>query len=150
MKRIPGMKQLEDLLRSSRIVADGFLGNDTRILEEILEADAAEVARLGTTVEAIAGRMEELTGLARKGLGTTVQLGDRLEGSVDDNRGVMICPWPHAGRYTKTVTTIRRIDAGETIAWSDLSIHFIRDHGFFEGRGSHFRLDPTDLVRILF
>lgn len=150
MNRIPGMKRLEDLLRSSRIVAGGFLGDDRRTLEEILEADAAEVSRLGTTFEAIADRMEALTGLARKGLGTTVRLDDRLEGSVNDNRGVMICPWPHAGRYTKTVTTIRRTDTGETIAWSDLSIHFIGDHGFFEGRGSHFRLEPADLIRILF
>jgi len=150
MKRIPGMQKLEEVLRSSRLVADGFMGDDSRILEEILEADAAAVAGLGSTVEEIADRMQELTDLARQGLGTTVKLGDRHEGFVQETRGAMVCPWPHAGKYSKNVTTVRRTDTGETIRWSDLSIHFIRGHGFFEGRGSHFRLEPKDLVRILF
>jgi len=150
MKRIPGMQQLEEVLRSSRLVADGFMGDDPRILEEILDHDAAEMAGLGTTVDAIADRMQELTDLARTGLGTTVKLEDRLEGFVQETRGAMVCPWPHSGSYSKHVTTVRRTDTGETIRWSDLSIHFIRAHGFFEGRGSHFRLEPKDLVRILF
>ncbi len=144
------MQQLEEVLRSSRLVADGFMGDDPRILEEILDHDAAEMAGLGTTVDAIADRMQELTDLARTGLGTTVKLEDRLEGFVQETRGAMVCPWPHSGSYSKHVTTVRRTDTGETIRWSDLSIHFIRAHGFFEGRGSHFRLEPKDLVRILF
>ena len=150
MKRIPGMKQLEEVLRSSSLVAGGFLGKDSRILEEILEADASEVNRLGTTFDAIADRMAELTDRAKKGLGTTVDLGDNLEGTAEENRGVIICPWPHEGRFTKTVTTVRRTDTGESIRWSDLSIHYIKDHGFFEGRGAHFRLEPEALVRVLF
>ena len=35
MKRIPELKKLEATLRSSPLVVGGFLGNDTRILEEI-------------------------------------------------------------------------------------------------------------------
>ena len=45
MKRTPQAKHVEELLRSSRLVAGGFMGHDTRILEEILESDAAVVAR---------------------------------------------------------------------------------------------------------
>ena len=144
------MQQLEEILRSSRFVADGFMDEDPRILEEILEDDAAEVAGLDTTADEIADRMKELTDLARQGLGTTLKLDDRIEGFVQETRGAMVCPWPHSGSYSKNVTTVRRTDTGETIRWSDLSIHFIRAHGFFEGRGSHFRLEPKDLVRILF
>jgi hypothetical protein len=36
------------------------------------------------------------------------------------------------------------------VQWSDLSIHLIGAHGFFEGRGSFFRLEPAELVAILF
>ena len=61
VKRSPEKKRLEEVLRSSRIVAGGFLGSDTRILEEILEADAAEVSQLGTTMEDIAARMRAFT-----------------------------------------------------------------------------------------
>lgn len=150
MKRIPGMERLEEILRSSRLVADGFMGEDPRILEEILEDDASDVAGLGTSADELADRMKELTHLARQGLGTTVKLDNRLEGFVQETRGAMVCPWPHSGSYSKNVTTVRRTDTDETIRWSDLSIHFIRAHGFFEGRGSHFRLEPKDLMRILF
>ena len=144
------MERLEEILRSSRLVADGFMGEDPRILEEILEDDASDVAGLGTSADELADRMKELTHLARQGLGTTVKLDNRLEGFVQETRGAMVCPWPHSGSYSKNVTTVRRTDTDETIRWSDLSIHFIRAHGFFEGRGSHFRLEPKDLMRILF
>ena len=150
MKRSPEMKRLEELLRSSRFVAKGFLGDDPRILEEILEADAAETARMGYTVAEIAARMNELTELARKGLGTAVKLDDKREGVVDENRGQLVCPWPHAGRYAKTITTLQRTDTGESARWTDLCVHFVGSHGFFQGRGSQFRIEPAALVRVIF
>ncbi len=149
MKRSPQMEQLEELLRASRVVSGGFLGRDPRILEEILEADAVELAGLGVTPEELAARMEEITRKARAGLGTPVVIDERREAIADDNRGQIICPWPHAGRYDKTVTTVRRTDTGETIRWSQLSRHFIEEHGFFQGRGSEFRLEPKALVRVI-
>jgi hypothetical protein len=36
------------------------------------------------------------------------------------------------------------------IRWSDLSLHFIEAHGFFQGKGSPFRLEPRGLVEALF
>jgi hypothetical protein len=30
-----------------------------------------------------------------------------------------------------------------------LIVHLIREHGFFEGRESPYRVDPGDLVRVL-
>lgn len=150
MKRSPQMERLEELLRTSRVVSGGFLGKDPRILEEILDADAAELALLGTTPEAVAARMEEITLQARAGLGTPVRMDEKREILADDNRGQIICPWPHAGSYDKTITTVRRTDTGETLRWSELSRHFIQAHGFFQGRGSAFRLEPRALVRVIF
>jgi len=150
MKRTPELQRLEEILRVSRIVSGGFMGNDPRVLEEILDADAAEVSRHGYTTEQIASRMLELTKRAQAGLGTPVKLDEKREGFVDENRGQLVCPWPHAGRYLKTVTNLRRTDTGEIIRWSDLAVHMIGAHGFFQGRGSAFRLEPGDLVQILF
>jgi len=141
---------IEELLRSSRLVAGGFMGNDTRILEEILESDSAVIARLGYSAEEIASRMQELTERAKEGLGTFIRLDEKREGAADENRGQLVCPWPHAGRYGKTVTTIKRTDTGQSLEWSDLCVHFIGAHGFFQGRGSVFRIEPEELVRIIF
>jgi hypothetical protein len=150
MKRSPGMIRLEEVLRSSKIAAGGFLGSDPRPLEEILEADAAELARIGTTAAEIAERMQALTDAAKRGLGTEVRIGDSIEVSASDTRGVMVCPWPHAAGRTKTVTRLRRLDTGRTLVWSDLCIHLIGAHGFFQGRGSPFRLEPAGLAEAIF
>jgi hypothetical protein len=94
--------------------------------------------------------MKEITGKASDGLGTWVKIDAKLEAKTDEARGNLICPWPHQpGMFAKRVTTVRRRDTGEEIHWSDLNIHFIAEHSFFEGKGSSFRLEPGKLVEII-
>jgi hypothetical protein len=150
MKRPPDLKRLDEMLRPSRISAHGFLGRDTRPVEEIIEADAATLARAGRTPQEVASRMREVTQAALAGQETTVRVGDTLDASAFSVRGAMPCPWPHPGRYAKTVTTARRVDSGETVRWSDLNVHMVECHGFFEGIGSPYRVDPEALLRVLF
>ena len=150
MKRSPDVEKLEQVLRSSRLVAGGFLGSDTRTPEEIIQEDTAKAELLGQSVSHIAARMKDITEKAKAGLGTVVNINDRLECRVTDTRGWIPCPWPHPGRYSKAVTHVKRTDTGESIRWSDLSIHMIGEHGFFEGHGSSFRIDPEQLIKIIF
>lgn len=126
------------------------MGTDTRPLWEIIESDAAALAALNYTVYDIADRMRAITAKAQAGLGTAVNVGDNLEAVANDTRGRVPCPWPHPGRFPKTVITLRRIDNDRCIRWSLLNIHLIEAHGFFEGRGAAFRLDPRELIEILF
>ncbi|MBN1671348.1 MAG: hypothetical protein JXR37_09960 [Kiritimatiellae bacterium] len=150
MKKSPQLQKLEETMRGSALAARGFLGNDRRSLPEIIETDLHALARLGYTKEHLASRMQELTDLGRQGLGTAVRVEEHVEVTVDEHRGQIVCPWPHAGRFAKTVTTVRRLDTGEEMRWAELSIHLVAVHGFFQGRGSPFRLDPQRLVRVLF
>jgi hypothetical protein len=69
---------------------------------------------------------------------------------VDEAKGFLVCPWVHPGRFDKRVTTLKNIESGKTIRWSDLNIHLIARHGFFEGIGSAFRLEPAEFVRLIF
>ncbi|MFW6154580.1 MAG: hypothetical protein ACOC95_05130 [Planctomycetota bacterium] len=149
MKRPPNMQKLDDLLRSGQLVAGGFLGSDTRPVEEIIEADAATLEQLGVHPAELGRRMAELTREARAGLGSFVDAGDHLEVACDDNRGVIVCPWGDGTRHYKSVTTARRTDTGRTVRWSDLSAHLIARHGFFQGKGSPFRIEPRDLVEVI-
>ena len=150
MKRSPEMQRLEEILRSSKFAMGGFLGPDTRPLEEIVEADTAAVAKSGRTLSEIASRMRDITTAARLGQETAVKIDENLEAVTTATRGLIPCPWPHAERFPKTVTTLTRTDTGKSIRWSDLSIHMIEAHGFFEGRGTAFRIEPRDLIDILF
>ena len=144
------MKKLEEVLRSGRIVHDGFLGNDSRSLAEIIEADLAMVDRLGQTCESIAQRMLELTEAARPRFGSWTEPQEHIRVRCEDFKGSIICPWPHAGRYLKRITTVHRLDLDKSIQWTDLNMHMIAEHGFFEGKGSFFRLEPEQLTKVIF
>jgi hypothetical protein len=150
MKESPQSKKLETVLKSSKIVDGGFLGNDNRSVSEIIDADKNELSRLGFTDEQVAERMQEITNTAKTGLETWVQIDDNLEARTDEARGFLPCPWPHAGRFVKRITIARLIETNETIQWSDLNIHLIGRHSFFQGKGSHFRIEPKELVKMIF
>jgi hypothetical protein len=94
--------------------------------------------------------MRTLTNTARAALGNWVEAEGKYRLRSEEWKGMLICPWPHPGRFEKRLTACRRLDTGEEIVWSDLNIHLIEAHGFFEGKGSPFRLEPETLVRILF
>lgn len=149
MKRSPEMQRLDDVLRASKIVAGGFLGTDRRLVEEIIESDAAELARLGRSAAEVAEGMRRVTALAETGLGSWVRAGANLEATASDTRGVVPCPWPHPGLFPKTVVTVRHLGTGKTVRWSILNIHLIEAHGFFEGKGSPFRVDVQDVLRMI-
>ncbi|AQT69486.1 hypothetical protein STSP2_02677 [Anaerohalosphaera lusitana] len=150
MKKSPDMEKLESVLRSSKLVAGGFLGDDPRDLTEILDTDAAAVEHHNKTHKQIAKRMRELTeaGIAR--LGMLAEVEGELEVMVDEAKGILVCPWPHSGRFAKRITAVRNKRTGQTIQWSDLNIHLIEEHGFYEGKGSAWRLEPDELIRVVF
>jgi hypothetical protein len=83
-------------------------------------------------------------------MGSPVIVEEKLEVTVEEHKGMNVCPWPHRGGYRKRITTVRRLDSGKTLRWTDLGIHMIWRHGFFEGRGSHYRLEPGELIAAIF
>jgi hypothetical protein len=150
MKKSPQTQQLEDMLHSSQIVSGGFYGDDPRDLSEIIDRDDAEVAALGTTLGELAVKMRAITAEATRGLGLWVDLPGGKRAKIDEAKGQLICPWPDDEfRCNKRVTTLENETTGETVFWTDLSIHLIEAHGFFEGRGSVFRIEPGHLIRLL-
>jgi hypothetical protein len=136
VKESPESKKLEEVLRSSKLVAGGFMGRDTRSVSEVISADASQLSRLGYSIEETAKRMQEITDVATKALGNWIDIDEKLRAMVEEAKGLHICPWPHPGGYDKRVTTVELKETGETIFWSDLNIHLIAEHGFFEGKSS--------------
>jgi hypothetical protein len=150
MKESPQTRNLEHILRSSKMAAGGFMGCDSRTVAEIIDADAFEVSKSGYTTQQLSTRMQEITDAATRGLGTWIEIDARHQAMVEEARGSIACPWPHLRRFVKRVTTVKHFDSGQTIRWTDLNIHLIAEHGFFEGRGSAFRVEPDKLVKVIF
>ena len=149
MKESPKTQKLEQMLKSSTIVAGGFMGTDTRDVNRIIDADLAVLAGFGITAERLAQRMRMITKKAEPGLATWVKIDDNLRAMTIGAKGALTCPWPHPGRFNKTVTTAEKIDSDKNVRWSDLSIHLIAEHGFFQGKGSTFRLEPDKLIKVI-
>lgn len=150
MKESPQNKKLEEMLRSSKLVAGGFLGEDTRSISEIIDNDISDITGSGYTTEQIAERMREITNKAVLFLGNWIEIDKKRLAKVEEAKGSLVCPWPHPGRFAKRVTTVKLIETGNTIIYTDLNIHFIETHSFFEGRGATFRLEPKKLIKIIF
>ena len=150
MKKSPRLEKLEEMMRSSKIVSGGFLGQDMRSLPDIIDADAAAVAKTGYTLKEISDRMMALTEIARPLLGNWIKIGQTLEVCAEDYRCYIICPWPHPAKFLKGVVSARNTVTGKTVRWTFLSIHLIGEHGFFEGKGSEFRIEPQELVDVIF
>ena len=111
----------------------------------------AEKAAPGTTssFRAIARAMKRFRKEGEKGLGEFIPLEPHFEVRVDGARGKLPCPFEHPGLFRKMNTTVKNLELNREIIYSDLNIHMIEAHGFYEGRGSFFRTDPKDLVDIL-
>lgn len=150
MKESPQSKHLEEILKLSNLVAGGFMGDDNRSVSEIIESDTARVEKLGYSLKQVAEKMRQITNKGIAALGSSVDFDEHLEVIVDEAKGQIVCPWPHPGRYDKRVTTVEDKNSGKVVRWSDLNIHLITEHGFFEGKGSAFRVEPEKLVKIIF
>jgi hypothetical protein len=149
MKQTPQMKAIQEAMRPGAIARDGFLGSDTRAPGDIIEADAAAVRRLGLTHGGIARRMRELEAAGGKGLGRPTHVPPHFEVTVDSVRGKLPCPFGHQGMYGKTTVTVKNLATSRQIMYTDLGIHMIEEHGFYEGIGAAFRCDPSELAAVL-
>lgn len=149
MKQTEQLRKAQERMGPGIITRDGFLGADGRSLVDILTGDEAAVNRLGATHGDIADRMIGLRDAGAGGLGEFLDVPPHFEVRVDSVRGKLPCPFGDPGIFPKTNTTVRNTRLGREITYTDLHIHMIGSHGFYEGRGSPYRLEPADLAEIL-
>lgn len=147
MRQTPELQRIQELMKPGIISEEGFLGEDIRNLADILADDELQVLALGFTHVEIANAMEKLTDIGRETFGNPVLVDGFLRVTVDSSKGKIVSPF--GGLHDKENTEIVNTKTDETINWTTLSIHLIRDHGFYQGKGSFFRVDPNKVVRIL-
>lgn len=149
MKQTVQLQRIQERMRPGVITRDGFLGDDRRNLVDILVSDDAEVKRLGVSHPKVAERMIELRDAGMRGLGEYIEVEPHFEVRVDTVRGKLPCPFGDPGIFPKTNVSVRNLASGREILYTDLHIHMILAHGFYEGKGSPLRLEPRELVEVL-
>jgi hypothetical protein len=149
MKQTPQEKHIYDNFLPGRITKEGFLGDDARHIHEIIEEDLHALTRIGVTKEQVADRLQYFIEEGKKGLETPVTVGDFVT-HVIWRRGMLPSPFGDPKRlYHKIVATVTNTKRNRELRYTQLNVHMIRDHGFFEGKGSVFRLEPEEVVAIL-
>lgn len=141
--------RIQAQMRPGVTTRDGMLGEDRRKVRDILDADDAVVKRLGLTHVGIAAHMRMLRNAGAAGLGQAIDVSDHFEVRVDSVRGKMPCPFLHEGLFPKEVVEVLNRRSGERVTFTELNMHMIEAHGFYEGVGSPFRQDPETLARVL-
>ncbi|NLN47383.1 MAG: hypothetical protein GX153_12595 [Clostridiaceae bacterium] len=149
MKESPKQRDLRSSLEPGTLSGEGFLGTDKRSPAEIIQKDQETVESLGLTHAVIARRMRDLTEAGKAGLGRPVVVDGALEVTVEDARGAIACPFKDRAFTAKQVTEVVHTKTGQSLRWSDLNIHLIEAHGFYEGEGAPFRIDPATLIRLI-
>ncbi len=149
MKQSVQLARIQEQMKPGVITLDGFLGTDERNLIDILVEDDGVVRRSGRTHQDISARMQYFRDAGLDGLGEFMSLDDHFEVRVDSVRGKLPSPFGGPGMYEKINTTVRNTVLGREITYTDMHIHFVRDHGFYEGHGSAYRIEPEDLIMIL-
>jgi hypothetical protein len=149
MKMNPELKLAQDNMQPGVIALQGFLGDDKRDLSQIIDEDNQLVKNLETTHLKIAERMKFLREQGEKGLGEFIDYDNHFQIRVDSVRGKMRCPFEDPGLIPKYNTTVKNLTLNREVTYTDMNIHFIETHGFYQGEGSLFRSSPDDLVEIL-
>ncbi len=150
MKLNPTDKIIQDKMKAGILTADGFLGNDKRNFRDIIAEDMKIVNTFERSLEEIAIRMQYLMEKSFLSYDSSIIVDKYYEVEYTSYRGVLLSPFPKAGRFGKATIKVTNLKNQKSVVWTPLHVHFIRDYGFFEGKGSKFRIEPELLYKAIF
>lgn len=153
------LDELERRMRPGGWSQEGFLLQEQSLVH-VMAADAAAIRQLGVTAEEIADSLERLLERGAHGNRFRPAHIEHFRVRIIRSHKMRTCPWApkefewcRIGRGVKYLTTedfeITNTRLGESLSGTTLCIHLIRDHSFFGGPGTLYRIDPEKAVRIL-
>jgi len=148
MKQTPKEKKLFENFLPGKLTKEGFLGDDTRHIHDIIQADAKVLVQYQMKKETIARELKKLIHIGKQGLESEVETDDYAI-LVQWDRGMIACPFGEPGLHPKLIAKVKDKGSGVTIRYSQLCVHLVQHHGFFGGKGSAFRVDPEIVCPML-
>lgn len=152
MKMSPEYTKAQANMQPGVITSDGFLGDDSRNIVDIIEHDEEEFSRLGLDFEAVTTKLRELLDAGRKGLGEPVTVAGSWIVTTSEARGHLASPFED-GIFRKVNAQIQHapggVANGHELLVSDLSLHLIEKYHFLQGRGAPFRIEPETIKSVL-
>jgi hypothetical protein len=149
MKRSPAEEELIQSLGPSKFSANGFLGHDSRPVDEIISADQRKLDRLGISIKTLVDSLKAVYQKAQQAHGAEIQIKPGVFVVFYESRGRVPSPFKTDGVFEKGEAVAREKETGQQIIITQLGIALIERHYFFQGLGSRYRMDPEVAVRLL-
>jgi hypothetical protein len=154
----PELSEVERRMQPGAWYPHGFLQKDSS-LAEVLANDARTLADLGVTAEQVGQRLAELLESGSESDWSRPAQAGEYKVEIRRRRGFITCPWApdefepctigNLSRPTANEFLLQRRNSQQRLEGLELSVHLIRDHAFFGGPGTRFRIEPERAVAIL-
>lgn len=149
MKPNPAEKTVHERMQPGALSLEGFLGSDERSLEEIIAADAGEIAEAGFTNEQLGAFLEALHAAADAAWESRVPAcNGKTTVRVEETLGQIPCPFACGEHCHKATIQVNDPKGNRLLSFTPLDAHLIRKHGFFQGKGSPYRIEPAFLIEL--
>jgi hypothetical protein len=149
MKRTPEQDALLSRLGASKFSGEGFLGTDHRPVEDIIADDMRTLEHLDVSLEDLAAALHDAYEKTRHNLGAQTEIRPGINGVFYESMGRIPSPFRGDGVFEKGEAVLKDEESGEQLIITSLGIALIEKHGFFQGHGSRYRIDPAKAVQLL-
>lgn len=138
---------------------EGFLTRE-QSLSEVMHQDLTTTHELGISIKRISDVLELLLEKGKNIDAFRPSSMTHYKVRIAHSRRIRTCPWApkqfewcRTGRGVKYLTTndfeVTNTRTEESLRGTTLCLHLIRDHSFFGGPGTVYRIDPEKAIHIL-
>jgi hypothetical protein len=149
MKQSPSEKELIRNLSPSKFSAQGFLGSDSRPVDEIVNEDMAALERHHVSKETLAQALTAAYDMAQKAFGADILIRTGVTAVFYESMGRVPSPFKGDGVFEKGEVVVKDLKTGQGMTITRLGIHLIGKHGFFQGKGTPYRVEPLVAMKLL-
>jgi hypothetical protein len=126
----------------------GFLGKDEPLLEVLIADNKFVVDQNRLTHQEIAKHLHVIGAIGdRIGEKEFLYQGRRFRVKSIYSRGEQLSPF-YDGTTTGTQVRVSNLDNGKTLDYSLLVPHMVERYGFYEGKGTPYRVEPRKVLEV--
>jgi hypothetical protein len=148
MKQSPSEKELTRNLGPSKFSASGFLGSDSRPVDEIVSEDLRSLEKNQVAKEALVEALKRAYETAKEAFGAEVDIRQGVTAVFYESMGHVPSPFQADGVFEKGEAVVKDEEGGDAVVITSLGIHLIEKYSFFQGKGSRYRIDPDTAIKI--
>ena len=148
MKLSPEDQRLVHNLKPSKFSKEGFLGTDSRSVQEIIDDDLRTLKKAGVSQELLVQALKDAYLRAKNAFGAEIEIRKNVKAVFHESMGRIPSPFCKDGLFEKGEAVVTDSASNLSLVITSLGINLIEKHDFFQGRGCRFRIDPLVVIKI--